>query len=474
MATTTNLGLTKPDFNITTWHDDVNTNFDLIDAAYGVLTVTGEWQNSNAYVVGDKAVDVTDGTFWYCAVGHTSAASGTFAADRTANPTYWTSIPEIASFIALSDADPTTYTGQAGKVVRVNSTPDGLEFWTLAINDDDWSGTDLAIGNGGTGASTAAAARTNLGVAIGSDVQAYDADTAKTDVEQNWTAGQDFDAEFELSGVISPSQITANQNNYAPTGIATANIIRVDSDGGYNITGLSASQTEGRVILIENDGTNPLFLTDEDANSTAANRFAIGYDLTVSPDQVIALIYDGTASRWRIVSSTQAVNVGEVFWWPGPASTIPSNALVLDGSTHNRADYPLLWYRINTDFSPATGTPGEGEFGDGNGTTTFELMDLVSSNRFIRAADGTTISAGDIQPDNAPDLDGDGGQVHSGVSYNGVYVVTGTFPGVYTSGASGTSISKTFQASDDDTTYSDSVSEVRPINVGMVPCIRAF
>lgn len=90
---TKNFNLKKVNFNWVTWHDLEHENWDVIDALlYNVAAISniqGVWENDAAVIIGDRYIDDTTGQIWEVQIAHTTAASGTFAADRTANPTYW-------------------------------------------------------------------------------------------------------------------------------------------------------------------------------------------------------------------------------------------------------------------------------------------------------------------------------------------------------------------------------------------------
>lgn len=103
---------------------------------------------------------------------------------------------------------------------------------------------------------------------------------------------------FSFSGLISPALITVDQNNYAPTGYATANTIAIRSDAARTITGLNFG-IPGQVYLIHNYGTFAITLSAENVASAAANRFGFEADLVLGPKAACFIQYSTSAGRWR-------------------------------------------------------------------------------------------------------------------------------------------------------------------------------
>lgn len=113
------------------------------------------------------------------------------------------------------------------------------------------------------------------------------------------------------SGVISPAQITATQNDYAPANFATASKVRVSTDAARALTGL-AGGVAGRRVEFLNIGTQPLIVSNENTSSVAANRFAIGADTVIPPGASAIFWYDGTSSRWRALALQQVKTSGQI------------------------------------------------------------------------------------------------------------------------------------------------------------------
>lgn len=128
---------------------------------------------------------------------------------------------------------------------------------------------------------------------------------------QPFQAGDTLDTSFYSSGgspsVISPSQITsAWAHNWAPTGLADATTIRVDFDNSLpGVTGLDATGiSDGERKRIINDGTYFGVILPDNTGSSAANRFTgTGVEFLHPYGGSVEIEYDGTASRWRVVSN---------------------------------------------------------------------------------------------------------------------------------------------------------------------------
>ncbi len=109
----------------------------------------------------------------------------------------------------------------------------------------------------------------------------------------------------QWNSVLTPSQITSNQNDYNPNGWTNgttspngASILRLDTDASRNITSI-AGGTDGRLGIFVNKGSNKLtFTADDGSTGTAANRFVKQWSLNAGESTFG--FYDNTTARWRL------------------------------------------------------------------------------------------------------------------------------------------------------------------------------
>lgn len=135
--------------------------------------------------------------------------------------------------------------------------------------------------------------------------------SGNTQTNATMATGFNVSQDVKWSGDISPTQITADQNDYNPTGLSTASALRLSSDAARNITGLQGG-ADGRWLVVHNVGAQNIVLKDESASSTAGNRFALTADVTLAGDAVALLQYDSTSSRWRMVGGAGGGGSGTV------------------------------------------------------------------------------------------------------------------------------------------------------------------
>ena len=240
--------------------------------------------------------------------GGTSApgwSTATYPVSTTINQLLYSS--SANTIVGLATANSGVLITSAGGVPSISSTlPSAVQgnITSLGtITSGVWTGTSIAVANGGTGAGTAANARTNLGLAIGTDVQAYSAQL------DSIAAVSDGIVAHTAANTFTPRTITAGNagvtvsNGNGVSGNPTISVV----GGGFPTTDVTGST---QTLAVNNR-----YVTNRSGGVT--------YTLpaTASQGEVIKVV--GSVGLWTINWTTnQQILIGSV------SATVTSGTLV--------------------------------------------------------------------------------------------------------------------------------------------------
>lgn len=122
--------------------------------------------------------------------------------------------------------------------------------------------------------------------------------------------------------VIRPANITSDQDNYSPTGWATANKVLLTGDAnGRAITSFSASGiSDGHTKTLINNGDNYIYFPGEHPDGTASNRIEFTKDYILPPKSAVDITYNATDARWMLIGNENPIKNKQFMYLVQPGS----------------------------------------------------------------------------------------------------------------------------------------------------------
>jgi microcystin-dependent protein len=286
----------------------------------------------------DNTVSSLDAASFRTAIGAgTSSTTGTV-----------TSVAALTLGTTGTDVSSTVATGTTTPVITLN-VPTASATNRGALSSADWTNfnsgfTQRLQWDGGATNLVAATGRTSLGLVIGTNVQAWDADLDAI-AALTGTTGLLKKTALNTWSLDTSAYLTSNQTvtlSGDVTGSGTTSISTTlgtvpVSKGGTGLTTLTANN-----IILGNGTSSPTFV----APGTSGNL----------------LTSNGTTWQSSALSSGSLVPTGTLMPYAG--STAPSGYLLCDGSNVSRGLYGALFGVISTTY------------GVGDGATTFGIPDM--------------------------------------------------------------------------------------------------